>query len=463
MKKSFLIVSAAVTTLSTLNALALNISQIQGDKTTIASPQGRVEICAIAPKIFQNIYSDSDLKDEKELCAMDFYRTQVLCPKQNSTNPGVLVAQINEGQAREQALAMCKGSNDDLSIKAKFKSSISCSYTPAILAYYHFSRILKAGRVPVAVLRTMDKDEHLKIVQKGIQFTKDGALIHENWENFANQHTKLNNYNLFDGSREYVYGALTENPKKEMKYTEVSGVGGYETRYQRFLQQTPYLRVADKRSVQEIAGSSDLQKLIPVVVQMKDVSDMILLDTLFSQDDRIGNIHFKYAWYYTAQDPQTGKLTIENKGSKAQLSSDKKTLRIPEEEKDLQNQGAVLVKEMLLKDNDCGVNVAMRTNMMRKINALEGLRHISPRTYQRFMNFYKISKNAETLNWMKRDLLFTDADLGLNEQTGSKSFLSNLEKVKSVLVQGCKSGTLKLDLNLDQLVNPHDIQQISCE
>lgn len=463
MKKILTMMTATLTTVSTLNVLALNVSQIQGDTTTTISPQGKAEICAIAPKVFPKIYSDSDLKDEKELCAMDFYRTQALCPKQNSTNPGVLIAKIEQGQTRDQATAMCKGPNDDLSIKAKFKNSISCSYTPSILAYYHFSRILKAGRVPVAVLRTMDRQEHLKIAQKGVQFTKSGDIINQTWQSFISQHAKINSNNLFDSSREFVYGALTDNPKKEMKYTEVSGVGSYETRYQRFLQQTPYLRVADSRSVQALVGSNDSQKLIPAIVQMKDVSDMILLDTLFSQDDRIGNIHFKYAWYYTAQDPQTGKITFENKGSKAQLSADKKTIHIPADEKVMQDQGAILVKEMLMKDNDCGVNVAARSNMMRKVSALEGVRHMSPRTYQRFMNFYKISKNAETLNWMKRDLLFTDADLGVGGNTGSKSFFANLEKARSILVQGCKNGSLKLDLSLDNLLHPEEAEQIACE
>lgn len=459
MKKSI----ALTTLLVSQMASALNVSQISGQIQQKISPRGQTEICAISNKLIPSAYSDKDAERENDLCAIDFYKTHALCPKQNSTNPGVLVADLLKGKSREQTMTLCKGPDDDLSVEAKFKNSISCSYTPSILAYYHFSRMFKAGRVPVAVLRTMDKEEHLKVATAGKDMTQDGIIIHETWESFISQHAKLNNDKLFDDSRMFVYGALSENPKKELKYTEVSGVGSYDTRYQRFTQQAPYLKTADARSVVDIVGSQDIKKIIPVVVQMKDVSDMVLMDTLFSQDDRIGNIHFKLAWYTVETNPQTGQLDIKNTKSKATLSSDKKTWIIPEEEKAIQAKGGVLVREMIMKDNDCGVNVAVRSNMMRQVNALEGIKHMSARTYKKFMEFYKIAKNPETLNWMKKELLFTDADLGTSKPQQGKSFLANLEKAKSILVAGCKSGTLKLDLDLENYLPNATVKQVSCE
>ena len=459
MKRSFALTTLLISQL----ASALNVSQISGALQEKTSPRGQTEVCAVANKLVPSAYSDKDLANEQELCAIDFYKTHALCPKQNSTNPGLLIAEIIKGKSREQTMTLCKGPDDDISVEAKFKNSISCSYTPSILAYYHFSRMFKAGRVPVSVLRTMDKDEHLQLAKTGSQMTVGGGVIHETWESFIGQHSKLNNDKIFDETRKFVYGALVENPKRELKYTEVSGVGSYDTRYQRFVQQAPYLKTADTRNVTDIVGSQDIKKIIPVVVQMKDVSDMVLLDTLFSQDDRIGNIHFKLAWYTVETNPQTGQLDVKNTKSKATLSSDKKTWIIPEEEKAIQAKGGVLVREMIMKDNDCGVNVAARSNMMRQVNALEGLKHMSARTYKKFMDFYKIAKNPETLNWMKKELLFTDADLGTSKPQQGKSFLANLEKAKSILVEGCKNGNLKLDLDLDNYLPNATVKQVSCE
>lgn len=441
-------------------AQAFDIAQIKGEVTRHSSPSGKVEICARANKLFPEAYKDKDFKHEQELCSYNFYVDKALCPKLNSTNPGVLIAELLEGKSREETMRMCL-SKQDLSIEAKFKNSITCSYTPSILAYYHFSRLLKAGNVPVAVIRTMDRAEHWAVAQRALKVTSSNtsSVIHKTWTQFAQVHTNLNNADIFDSTKQFVFGALSDNPKKEYKYTEVSGVGVYDTRYERFLQQKPYLNVASQNDITTITGSTEYRKSLPTIVQMKDVSDMILLDTLFSQDDRIGNIHFKLSWYYPVNDPKTGKMKFENESSKAQLSSDKKSWVIPENEKAIAQKGGVLVKEILMKDNDCGVDVAKRTNMMRKISAIEGVRHMSARTYKKFMDLYKVAKTPEFLNWMKSELYFKDADL----QDPKRGFLANLERAHTVLKTNCKSGVLKLDANINDLIPGNAKEIVSCE
>lgn len=446
-------------------SLALNTSAIPGEKVTYTSAHNRSEICVVPEKLFPAVYDLGDVEDEKKLCSIDFYSNYAVCPKQNSTNPGVLITKLLPNLNRDQTMALCEGPDESLSVKAKFKNSISCSYTPAILAYYHFSKILKTGgNIPTAVVRTMDKEEHLAQVDKGLSYIPDHTdLIYKSWESFKNQHTKGTSTNLFDDTKEFIYGALVENPKHEYQYTEVSGVGQYDTRYERFIQQKPYLKLTDTRSVQEIAESAEFSKLAPVIVQMKDVSDMILLDTMFSQDDRIGNIHYRMTWYTLKKDEKTGQLEIKTKKSDAELSKDKKSWIIPEAEKPIQAAGGMLIREMLLKDNDCGVNVTNRSNMMRMVSALEGIRHMSASTYKKFMEFYKVARNPETIAWMKNTLLFTNQDLGLVTPASRVSFLANLDKAHSVLLENCKSGLLKLDLNINEALPGAQIKAQVCE
>ena len=455
---------AAIQMLSSLSFAALDISQITGQKTIYNSTFGKQEVCVIANKLKPNDYKDKDAKDEQQLCGYDFYTNVGLCSKLNSTNPGTLVVELLSGKSRQETMRMC--SSDDIKVEAKFKNSISCSYAPSILAYYHFSRMLKAGNVPVAVLRTMDKEEHLKVTKEALRIlsSKPNDVIYKTWSSFLSEHQAGTNQNIFDTTGKFVYGALSDNPKGEYRYTEVSGVGSYDTRYERFLQQPPYKKVSSSARVSELAGSDQYKKIAPVVVQMKDVSDMILLDTLFSQDDRIGNIHYKLSWMIEKTDAATGKKSFDFEKSKASLASDKKTWIIPENEKAIQSSGAVLVKEMLLKDNDCGVNIDKRSNMMRKISALEGVRHMSGRTYKRFIEMYKMAQTPEFKNWMRNTLLFREADLGSNPATRSgKSFYGNLEKARSILVANCKSGALKLDLNVDDYIPGNAPQNYSCE
>lgn len=441
-------------------AFGFDVSQIPGEITYSNSPAGKQEMCVRANKILPSAYKDKDLKQEQELCNYDFYKNVALCPKLNSTNPGVLITEIIEGKTRTETMNMCS-SKQSISVEAKFKNSITCSYTPSILAYYHFSRFLKAGNVPVAVLRTMDRTEHWNVAQRALKAVANNpsSVIYKTWSQFANAHNNLNNMDVFDNSKQFVYGALSDNPKKEFKYTEISGVGDYETRYERFLKQRPYLNVANPQNALDIAGSNDYKKSLQTILQMKDVSDMILLDTLFSQDDRIGNIHYKLAWYIPEQDEKTGELKFEVKNSKAQLSNDSKSWVIPQEEKNYSQIGGVLVREILMKDNDCGVNVAVRSNMMRKISAIEGVRHMSARTYRRFIDLYKVAKTTEFTNWMKAELQFKYADI----KDPRKGFLANLDRAYSVLNTNCKNGSLKLDLNIDELIPGSTKQKVSCD
>ena len=444
------------------------------------------EICVI-PTHFtignSTQYSEKDSNKEKSLCNFAWHSDKdisdpngsvsvAICPKLNSTNPGVQLFKIPESTSDQTwnktrtEKEFCKEKSDinskytELSdLEAKFKQSITCSYAPSALAAYHLSRMLGGiGNTPVSVVRTMDSKSHKKIVDKALDILqgRNNEQIYMAWNQFSKSYQTNKNPKFFTGDELFIYGALSDNKKNEFNYTEVSGVGPYDTRYMRFQKQKPFVRVSNSDDLSVIIGSSDFSQVIPVVQQMKDVSDMIVLDSLLSQDDRIGNIHFLLGRIKLSDDGTPIRSLVKKDEVKAFETRAKKqykrTLnRLSESE--ISNlsinskEKGELVRFMLLKDNDCGVDVDKRSNQMRKISAIEQVRHMSPTTYRQLMELLSLSKSKDSgLDvFFKQTLLFRDVDYSTKN---SKSFLSNLIKVSDALKKNCKAGLLKLDLDV---------------
>jgi len=435
-------------------AHALNIDNLNGSrKEEFRSPSGRTEVCVI-PKHWPGggYYRNNDLESEAKLCSYDFYSNVGICPKYNSTNPAVLLLRTTDKYSKRAIDASnCNVDAMDLKTDAKFKQSISCSNTSSILAYYQLSRLLgDIGRVPVAVIRTMDLSTHADLTEKANSHLRGSREeIALTWGSYAQVHRRPASYpSLVDSSQSQIYGALSENPKNEEKYTEVSGVGSYDNRYSRFLQQKPFLRVASSKTVGEMLGTTEFTKVAQVVTQMKDVADMVLIDTLLNQQDRIGNIHYKYYWYVLAKDNPSQIMRVK---SGAKLKNDK--LIVPPEEKTaMTGRRGALLKEMLLKDNDCGVD---KDNMMRKYSALEKVRHMSHLTYSLFMSFQRSLESSSTQQYFTRELLLSPSQY--------QSLKDNAAKARDILKARCRAGQLRFDLDLADYVSGAPIPQRRCD
>lgn len=422
--------------ISPLFSHALNLAHLEGsDRREHASPNGLIEACIIPQRLGFADYKKSDSEKEQELCSYNFYGNVGICPKYNSTNPAILVLRPNNEYNKEQIdRSSCEVKKMNVKTDAKFKQSLTCSYTPSILAYYHVARAIgDVTRVPPSVIRTMDIVEHRKQTEKAVRHLQSSTdFIKQTWEQFLKYHRSPRSYpQVFDGTQSQVYGALSDNIRGEEQYVEISGGGDYETRYERMLSRKPFLNVTSSQSVSQLAGGSDFQSVAPLVQQMKDISDMVLLDTLLNQQDRVGNIHYKFYWHY----PEGNKV----KDAKSDTKIKNGKLVIPEQEsQEMSAKGAVLVKEMFLRDNDCGV---IKTNMMRQHNALARIRHMSYKTYKYFMKLSDEVKNKTTYNFFKRELLFSDRDW--------QTFNENISYAKTILLQKCQTGELKFDLDID--------------
>lgn len=482
------------------------------------TPAGLSELCVVPKHYLTNGSTDEDRKEEIDLCRLSSYPNQesklefsassnlnprlfkktdtkevVLCPKLNSTVPGtnfIVVPKGWDAEKTEKEFCLAKlqvpfAIADKYSVEARLKSWFADASTASVLAYYHMSRILGVGRVPPAVYRTVERTSHAKVIEKA-NLLLNGSTDHigGNWRalDSANQSAARGkpNLKLYTPDGTMLYGALSKNPKGEEKYTEVSGVGEFQTRYQRFLEQPPFLNVANPADVETVGKSKRIEKLAPVILQMRDVSGMILLDTLLAQDDRIGNIHYKIevieqtlngtvSRELTKDEKEAAKKVLAdaraphlNAARSASDRGDNRSAAVSRGRAEKINltekmvvralrslhagEDKIVAKVMMLKDNDCGVDTDpnRRKNMMRKFGALERVRHMDPALYSRFMKLADDILSDRFKPFALNTLMYRDKDY----EGTPVSLKENTRYAMNVLKTACRNGSLKLDLTM---------------
>ncbi|MEQ1879288.1 MAG: hypothetical protein ABL958_21815, partial [Bdellovibrionia bacterium] len=235
----------------------------------------------VVPKHFPGgVYKPKDSDKESELCTFDFYipksetglQSVGMCPKVESTNPAVELFLFAGNREKDEFEKIeCSKRDDDREGKklAKYKQSITCSYTPSILAYYHLSRILgNIADVPISVVRTMDRGRHQEFVAKAGDiaaklFPSSDPIIEQAWRRYwpglhADPAGKTNDgksSRVFSADYRYVYGALSQAVKKEFKYKELFGAS-YETRYLDFKKKAQYKNLLNPKPLNEWFASS---------------------------------------------------------------------------------------------------------------------------------------------------------------------------------------------------------------
>lgn len=401
----------------------------------------RGEICYIPNRLEGSKYSKKDLQRELDLCAMDIGTTAAVCGKTESTNPaleffeveaGMTAAQMEAKNCFQQEAGQEKGENAFKKL-AKYKLSTSCSYTPSLLAYYHTSRFLgNINQVPPVVMRTVHAGTHQAIGNKTYSLIKDKqSLIAQTWAGLLSILTKKQAHakstNVFTDDYKYSFGALQMNPSKEEKYSEMfNGGSDQPTRTANFkAKNATYARLTNPAAIKGLSWS---EANAQTVLQMQNVADMILLDTMLSQQDRLGNLHYTMEPYAIVKDAK-GKTKVDKLDSlsKKDIAAGK-----------TYPAGTLMLKKMMMKDNDCGVT---KENHIKNGKLLEGVRHFSPESFKKLLNLYKLINTAEGQAYYKLETAMTAADI--------TTFKANIGHAVNVLVNTCKAGQLSLDLDLD--------------
>jgi len=402
----------------------------------------RGEICYIPNRLEGSKFSKKDLEKEQELCSMNIGTSAAVCGKVESTNPALEFYEIADGYTASQMeangcfLQKPGGEKGDNAFKkaAKYKLSTSCSYTPSLLSYYHVSRFLgNINQVPAVVLRTVDAATHKAIGDKTYATIKNKTdLIAQTWAGLLSILTKKQAHakatNVFTDDYQYSFGALQHNPSKEEKYSELfNGGSDQPTRTANFkAKNATYLRLTNAAAIGNLNWS---QANAQEVLKMQNVADMILLDTMLSQQDRLGNLHYTMEAYAVVKDAKTGKTQVDKLDSlsKKDIAAGK-----------TYPAGTLMLKKMMMKDNDCGV---AKENHIKNGKLLEGVRHFNPETFEKLLKLYKLINTAEGQAFFKLETSMTATDI--------TTFKTNVAHSVNVLVNTCKAGQLSLDLDLD--------------
>lgn len=372
----------------------LDTTALPGDKTvTYADAFG--EVCVIPKEQSQN---KKDRKDEAKLCEISMYDGKHIgAPKTNSTSVGIDVLRAPD----HTKVAKFKPTGQNTGIKAS-----------SILAYYHLSRFMDSDLgVPVAVIRTVNQETMKDIAAAGLAKTKKrGGRNHWGWRNMKQLMEGKNP----DGLRKevitkdgrFTYGALVEN---------VRGEEPYKT----YANHTTKLRQAPAWKQATTKGPVKFDSL-QAVVSAIDVTNMVLLDALLSQQDRIGNVA-KMSFYLGYDD--NGELTYERRS------------KVDEGDKAMP-ANAVVIDRIVLKDNDAGLRRSRRSMVYVK-----DLRHLSQHSYDRLVALADAwnQPSSELQRFFKEECLLSANEL---DELGD-----NINEVLGTIDSLIAKGKLRLDLD----------------
>jgi len=457
---------AIISLLLPYSALAV----VKGSTTTFTSPNGVAELCVAIEKIPGGVFTPKDEKSEAKLCTYDIYRNEIAaCPKTWSTSPGTMLysaAEAGLSQAEYEASAICGQKAGHKKKLAKFKTTMNQSgtsgtFSQSSMLYYQFSRYFNTiVQVPVAVYRSFDKDVHYTRISsqaKGI-----GAMNKAAWE-YLRKAAK--NPASYSPTRELLtpdfqfYGALLDDGGGERYGTEINGVRtSWGDAQNNDFQKTPaFLALrSEKPFVEAISDGlvqgardakikADLGMLAPGSVQMglwmRELTEITLLDFIFSQQDRVGNID--YDWYWVYSEGGSVKAQKEKRDEYKNLARKKMKPIAPPAE--LAAFNPVLVQKSVISDNDAGgrnqyVNYTKRTKMLEKI------RHFDAGTYQRLIALKNDYAAQGPLYQHLVGTFYLDA-----KQIAQ--VVANTKEAAGILQATCRAGSLRFDLNFDQIVN----------
>jgi peptidoglycan hydrolase-like protein with peptidoglycan-binding domain len=413
--------------------------------TEHTAPNGTVEL-AIRPATFPGhpeIYSKKDIDKEKELAGIDFYNGKtkegldiVLIPKTYSTSPGLNVHAIKlpAGVSRLGYAAAHTGkshSGED-KVTAKFKQTIPThfTYSPSILGYYHLSRFLDAGHVEPAIVRTMDVSAHKPLADLGAA-KATGSNNRKQWTELRALDDAHSNLAVYTKDGTQLYGALQANPTGEDSYPYLSDLGGAAA----FAASSEFAEVTNpsplKLNYKDASGKLN-QAAVQQIVQVRDLSDMVLMDFIMSQADRFsGNMHSEkiYLWIENS--------VLKSKTKKSDPAKAAEQLKeIPPE--------AVLVNRMIMKDNDAGL---VSGNSAKSYHLLEKVSHMDPKTYNRLLDLQKELQKPEVAQWYQTELLFSQADFD--------TMRNNVDQAVGIL-SSRKDKSLFLDANVSAALGTED-------
>jgi hypothetical protein len=324
-------------------------------------------------------FTKHDKKKIDELDSLDFYASSGpqcvgVAPKLHNTSAGIEIYRLpptmskdtfesKEGPYRQGFTKKFSNKRDGEKI-AKFKTYPIAQ--PALACFY-MSRLLgHLVEVPPATYRTMDVHEFQKV---GNQARETGhPSCTEAWASLRGW-VQSGNPKLVLPDGKLVYGSLAQNPRGENSspedYWTVDAIRGHSF-YKVLSTRAPVasiLNLNDPKSLQDLALAQDMTR-------------GVILDSIFKQVDRLGNISVALLQHYVTTD---GKVKWDHKVS----DKDKAEAVSP----------LLPLKRIMYKDNDDGMNWGRDSISVTPI--LNETHHIDQTIYNRLQWLAGLMQDGE--------------------------------------------------------------------
>jgi hypothetical protein len=315
--------------------------------------------------------------------------------------------------------------------------------------------------VPAAVLRSVDRRAHLERVASRGEAISAGRpalkLNHAGWSALMRAEREPASYRptdeLFTDDRTQVYGVML-HPRGRRYGEEVNGsrASGWGDGQSRDFQQTSaFVALATDRPLGEAIehglATGHMRSAIPAAVRteqvafwMRELVDITLLDYLFSQQDRIGNIDYLPYWYW-----------VEN-GTVRRMPA--QGAHPPE---DIARFSPRLLKRTELADNDAGVRTSY-LNYTRRTGMLERIRHYPAGTYRRLIALERdFAARGPLHEHVRTTFGLSDAEFA--------QIAANVGSAAAILRETCRAGRLRFDLEPEALLRDGraSAQRLDCE
>jgi hypothetical protein len=173
---------------------------------------------------------------------------------------------------------------------------------------------------------------------------------------------------------------------------------------------------------------------------MRELVDITLLDYLFSQQDRIGNIDYLGYWYW-AQGGQLSRMPAQG-------------AHPPDE---IAKFAPKRLKRTELADNDAGVRTTY-INYTKRTGMLERLRHYSAGTYRRLIALDKdLAARGPLHEHVRSTFGLSDAEFA--------QVVANTRAAAAILRESCHAGRLRFDLEPEALLRDGRVAEarIDCD
>lgn len=450
-----------------LSAPALANDKVLGDATLFTSPNGVTERCVRIAPMPGAVYSPDDLAAEAEFCAIDLYARDVaLCPKTWSTSPGMIVHDISTGPYAGDRKAFetraCPEGKDAKGLGggelAKFKPTMNArgtsgTFAASPLLYYHLSRFLGADiGVPPAVWRSMDREMHLtEVARPGVAISghsHSSDMNRTGWQVLVKADEKPDGYSptddLFTADRTALYGVMLRAKgnryNSELNGTRASGWG--EGQNYDFQGTAPFLALRSQKPLAAAMAEGVAEALKDpqirrdmgqapdprqIVHWMTDLTNIVLLDFILSQQDRVGNIDYVEHWYWVENGALKSRKAVTHGDESAPLPAD-----------------AVKLKRTHLNDNDAGARVEY-ANFAKSTGMLDDLHHFPARTWRQLMALEADLKAEGPLH------AYLESSFGLSERQFAQLVKNTLLAAATLRMQ-CQAGAIQFDLDPEAFI-----------